>query len=148
LTDPEAAVARLRAVHPRLDEERARFLADVGTRPGPDGGLVWRFDLRTRDWLASIDQPLTEERWRAIPCPVLAVSGAESWERWWAVRLSPVAEAEGRQRLTPEEWRQRLACFADVEAVELEGAGHLVHFDQPDRLNQVIDDFLRRRVER
>jgi pimeloyl-ACP methyl ester carboxylesterase len=146
LADPEAAVDRLRAAHPGLDPERAHFLADVGTRPGPDGGLVWRFDLRTRDWFASIDQPLTEERWRAVRCPVLAVSGAESWERWWGARMSPVAKAEGRERLTDEEWRARLANFADLELVDVAGAGHLVHFDQPERLNEVIDDFLRRRL--
>ena len=38
LADLDAAVARLAATHPRLDPERARFLAEVGTRPGPDGG--------------------------------------------------------------------------------------------------------------
>ena len=145
LADLDAAVARLAAVHPGLDPARARFLAEVGTRPGPDGGLVWRFDPRTRDWLASIDQPLTEERWRAVACPVLAVSGADAWDTWWSARLSPVAKAEGRERLSPAEWAERLACFADVEAVDLAGAGHMVHFDQPEHLNEVIDDFLTRR---
>lgn len=146
LADTKAAVDRLRAVHPGLDAERARFLAAEGTRPGPDGGLVWRFDLRTRDWFASIDQPLTEERWRAVRCPVLAISGAESWERWWGARMSPVAKAEGRERLTGAEWQARLQIFPDVETVDIPDAGHLIHFDQPERLNEVVADFLRRRV--
>jgi pimeloyl-ACP methyl ester carboxylesterase len=137
----------LAAAHPRLDPSRARFLAEVGTRPGPDGGLVWRFDPRTRDWIASIDHEQTETRWRQVRCPVLAISGADSWETWWSARLSPVAQAQRRVRLTPQEWRDRLANFPDVEEVELAGAGHMVQFDQPERLNHVIDDFLRRRVE-
>jgi pimeloyl-ACP methyl ester carboxylesterase len=48
--------------------------------------------------------------------------------------------------LTPAEWAERLANFADVEATELADAGHLVHYDQPERLNEVIADFLRRRL--
>jgi pimeloyl-ACP methyl ester carboxylesterase len=146
LRDLDAAVARLAAAHPRLHPARARFLAEVGTRPGPDGGLVWRFDPRTRDWIASIDHEQTETRWRQVRCPVLAISGADSWDTWWSARLSPVAQAQRRERLTPEEWHARLANFPDVEEVVLPDAGHMVQFDQPERLNEVIDDFLRRRV--
>jgi pimeloyl-ACP methyl ester carboxylesterase len=141
-------VARLAAAHPRLDPERARFLADVGTRPGPDGGLVWCFDPRTRDWIASIDHEVTAERWRLVPCPVLAIAGADSWDDWWSVR-TPLAGTPGeprRVRMTDAELRAHLAAFPDIEHVELTDAGHMVAFDQPERLNEVIADFLARRT--
>jgi pimeloyl-ACP methyl ester carboxylesterase len=146
LADVDAAAARLRTVHPRLSPERAAFLAAVATRPGPEGGVIWSFDPRTRDWIASVDHNETERHWRAVRCPVLVVTGAEAWDTWWGARLSPMGNAEGRVRLTEAEWSERLTNFADVEAVELGDAGHLVHYDQPERLNQVIADFLRRRL--
>ena len=51
-----------------------------------------------------------------------------------------------RAYLAPDELQRRLACFPDVECVEIPGAGHMVHFDEPDRLNVAIDAFLRRRL--
>jgi pimeloyl-ACP methyl ester carboxylesterase len=148
LVDLAAADARLAAAHPRLDPERARFLAEVGTRPGPDGGLVWRFDPRTRDWIASIDHETTEERWRLVRCPVLAILGRDSWDTWWSVR-TPLAATTGeprRVRMTEAEYRQHLSAFPDIEHVELAEAGHMIAFDQPERLNEVIADFLARRT--
>ena len=148
LADLDAAVARLVAAHPRLDPGRARFLAEVGTCPGPDGGLVWRFDPRTRDWIASIDHEVTEERWRMVRCPVLAILGTESWDTWWSVRtpLSGDAELPARVRMTPEEYEAHLSAFPDIEHVELSEAGHMIAFDQPERLNDVIAQFLARRT--
>jgi pimeloyl-ACP methyl ester carboxylesterase len=32
--------------------------------------------------------------------------------------------------------------------VELDDAGHMVHFDQPTKLNELIESFLAERVER
>jgi pimeloyl-ACP methyl ester carboxylesterase len=146
LADVDAAAARLLAVHPRLSPDRARRLAEDGTRPGPDGGVVWRFDPRTRDWVTSIDHVATEERWAALACPTLVVTGGESWEEWWAHRLSPVAVAEGRERLTPAEHAARLATIADHEHHEVPDAGHLVQFDQPERLNEIVTGFVARRL--
>jgi pimeloyl-ACP methyl ester carboxylesterase len=146
LADIDAAVARLAAAHPHLDPARARFLAEVGTRPGPDGGLIWKFDPRTRDWMASIDHDFTEECWRRVACPVLAVTGADAWDTWWAARVPPTFQNRPRQRMTADEWEAKLANFPDVEPVELAGAGHMVQFDQPERLNSTIVDFLDRRL--
>jgi pimeloyl-ACP methyl ester carboxylesterase len=35
----------------------------------------------------------------------------------------------------------------DVEAIEVEDAGHMVHHDQPEHIAQAIRDFVARRVE-
>jgi pimeloyl-ACP methyl ester carboxylesterase len=143
--DLGGATERLLATHARLDPARARILAEEGTKPGPDGGVVWRHDERTWHWVTSIDQAGLEERWAAITVPILAISGAEAWETWWTRTRGPGID---RAKMTDEEYAQRLAIFADLHHVELTEAGHMVHFDQPDRLNELIDEFLRSRVER
>lgn len=141
--DVPAAAARLTATHTRLDPERALLLAEEGTIPGPDGGRVWRHDELSWHWIASVDHVALDRRWAAISAPVLAVSGSEAWETWWA---RPGGPTDGRVRMTHEQFAARLAGFADLEHVELPEAGHMVHFDQPERINALVDDFLRRRV--
>lgn len=142
--DLEAATARLTSAHPRLNPERARVLAADGTRPGPDGGLIWRHDERTWHWVTSIDQVALEERWAAITAPILAISGAEAWDTWWTRNRGP---SRDRVKMTDEEFGQRLATFADIEHIELAEAGHMVHFDQPAKVSELVDRFLRARLE-
>ncbi|MCP3913451.1 MAG: alpha/beta hydrolase [Actinomycetia bacterium] len=141
--DLEAAAARLAAIHPRLDPDRALVLAEEGTIPGPDGGRVWRHDERTWHWVSSVDNRALGQRWAAITAPVLVISGGEAWDNWWARPGRPTA---GRLKMTDEQFAARLGLFADVEHVELAEAGHMVHFDQPERINQLVNDFLDRRV--
>jgi len=141
--DLDAATARLLTAHPRLTGERARVLAADGTEPGPDGGLMWRHDERTWHWVASIDQAALEERWAAITVPVLAVSGAEAWDTWWTRSRGPGGD---RMRMTDAQFAERLERFADITHVELAEAGHMVHFDQPDRVNQLVSGFLADRL--
>ena len=142
--DIAAAAARLTATHTRLDPDRALLLAEEGTIPGPDGGRVWRHDERTWHWIASVDHPALEERWAAITAPILAVSGVEAWDTWWARPGGPVAD---RVRLTDDQLAARLGRFRDLTHVEVPDAGHMVHFDQPAVLNRLIEQFLRQRVE-
>lgn len=142
--DLAAAAERLCAVHGRLSHDRAMQLAEEGTRSTPDGGRIWCHDERTWHWVASIDHAVNEQRWAAITVPVLAVSGAEAWDTWWA---RPGGPGEIRERLSDEAFDARLALFGDVEHVELAEAGHMLHFDRPERVNELIADFLSRRVE-
>jgi pimeloyl-ACP methyl ester carboxylesterase len=144
LVDIDEAVARLCAVHQRLAPDRARTLAIEGTRPAPDGGVVWRHDPASWEWTASIDHATNEERWAAITAPVLAISGGEAWETWWNRPRGPAAE---REPMTAEQFEERLGLFSDIVHVEIEDAGHMIHFDQPQRLNELIDEFLRARVD-
>ena len=105
---------------------------------------MWRHDERTWHWIASVDHSVNEQRWSAITAPVLAVSGAEAWETWWA---RPGGPSANRTQLTAEQFDARLALFPDIEHVELGEAGHMVHFDQPQRINELVADFLARRAE-
>ncbi len=141
--DLDAATDRLLSAHPRLTPARARILAEDGTKPGPDGGLMWRHDERTWHWVASIDQAALEERWAAIEVPVLAISGAEAWDTWWTRSRGPGGE---RTKMTDDEFAERLERFADMTHVELAEAGHMVHFDQPEQVSQLVGDFLTERL--
>ena len=78
-----------------------------------------------------------------VECPVLAVTGAIAWERWWSKLPDLDGTAAGPD---PAELARRLALFGDCEHVELADAGHMVPFDQPDQLNAVIADFVSRRL--
>ena len=81
-------------------------------------------------------------------CPVLAILGTESWDTWWSVR-TPLPDTTGeprRVRMTPAEYEAQLSAFPDIEHAELAEAGHMIAFDQPERLNSVIADFLTRRT--
>ena len=140
--DVAAAADRLRATHPRLDPEWALSLAEAGTKPTSEG-RVWRHDQRTWQWIASLDHHQLSHRWAAITAPVFAVSGDEAWETWWTRANGPVGD---RVRMTDEQFAARLALFRDIEHVDLPEAGHMVHFDQPDRVNALVNDFLHRRI--
>ena len=141
MPDLEAAVQRVVENHPRLDAERARFLTARGTCPHPEGGLRWRWDPAVQAVWSSVSREQTEERWGWIECPVLVVTGANSAAWWTRLRRSTSAPAF-RGRLQGDELERRLGCFRDARHVEIADAGHMVHFDQPDRLNAAIDRFL------
>jgi len=145
LPDVAAAAARLRAPHVGLDAATADLLADHGTRAADHGTLVWKFDPRTRDWLATFDREAIEERWGLIRCPVLVVTGAAAWERWWSAQ-SRSAQSEGWVDVDTGEVRRRVGCFADVRHVDIPGAGHMLPYDAPVELADAVDAFLTERA--
>ena len=145
MRDIDVARDRLRRAHFGLSEERLTELADAGTRPGSDGGLVWKWDPFVREWAAVFDRERFEECWAGVTCPTLILSGEQAWERWWsptsAVRPGPGFDGP----MTAEERDRRLGLFADVEHHVLE-AGHMVHFDAAADVTELTADFLARRT--
>jgi len=139
LADLEEATARVRANHPGLDSERARFLAERGTVAHPDGGLRWSWDPRVQATWGSTTRMANEERWSWVRCPTLVVTGGRAGGFWRDRRGMPDAEDGG---MAPEELARRLACFQNARHVEIACAGHMVHFDAPDELNRAIAEFL------
>jgi pimeloyl-ACP methyl ester carboxylesterase len=145
MIDIEAAVTRLRRAHPALAEPYLSELAELGTRVGPDGGLVWKFDPYSREWSTTFTRSQEEERWNEVRCPTLILSGSRAWERWWkqAGEMRPGPSFDGPLRT--DERDRRLACFSDVEHRDVD-AGHMVHFDAPDEVIALTANFLERRL--
>lgn len=146
LADLADATARLRQSHPLLDPDRASFLAERNTVATADGGLEWRFDPDSRDWFNGHSQAVAAQRWRGITCPVLVVNGGDAHERYW--RDIGDDPSDYPRPLTGAALKERLSHFADVEYVEIPGAGHMLPYDKPDELNVVVGRFLHRLIGR
>jgi pimeloyl-ACP methyl ester carboxylesterase len=124
MSSVEEAARRLKSYNPRISGSFARHLAVHGTRADDSSGnLVWKFDPlhRTRG-----PQPFYLEQarafWLKVTAPALLVRGGLSPLRW--------DDSEERE------------CIRSGRRVEIEGAGHMVHHEQPDRLVSAIVGFL------
>jgi pimeloyl-ACP methyl ester carboxylesterase len=140
--DLDTAVERLRAAHPSLGSDHARFLAAEGTRAHSRGGLRWKWDPYLRTMWGSFSRDMMEERWSWVECPVHVVMGGQS-ASWWSrgPRAKPVKPVSGSYLPAPELAR-RLELFSNASCSEIAEAGHMVHFDQPEALNAAIESFL------
>jgi pimeloyl-ACP methyl ester carboxylesterase len=126
----EALAQRLRANNPRLVPERALFLAHHWGRDKADGRVELASDpahKRVNPVLYRLEE--AEACWRNVAAPVLWVSGAET-KALEVLKLAPQALAE------------RKACFSRLVEKVIPQAGHMVHHDQPERLAEVVEEFL------
>jgi pimeloyl-ACP methyl ester carboxylesterase len=123
----ENAAERLRRTNPRLQPELALQLARSAAKKNSSGKWVWKFDPLHR---TAAPQPFYSgqavEFFRRIACPVLLVHGTES-----------------RQTRRPD-MEERLAAIARRSFAEIEKAGHMIHHDNPERLAEVVTEFLAR----
>jgi len=125
MASPEAAAQRMQRYNPALDDAEALRLASRILRP-VEGGVTWAWDpLHRARNPYPFQQRLFVRFLEAITAPVLLVDGADS----------PFAAATDPSR------REHLA---NAHHVEVPGAGHLLHHDQPEALAHVIGDFLAR----
>lgn len=128
----------LKRVHPRLDPARAREFVDLGTRPLASGGLEWKWDPQVvTTWMSNVPEA-SEERWSWVTCPTLILTAALANEFWSSRRGIDEQHATPE----PEEIARRVALFRRGRHEEIEGAGHMVHYDAPDRLVAMIRRFL------
>jgi pimeloyl-ACP methyl ester carboxylesterase len=121
----EEALKRMRDAHPRLSEAQARHLTVHGLRSNGDGTFSWKYDdairLRT-PYRLPFEQ--SADLWRRIACPVMLVRGTGS----------------GRPDPGTNGW---IEYFRDGRTQDVEGAGHWVHHDFPERTIALIRDFLK-----
>jgi pimeloyl-ACP methyl ester carboxylesterase len=107
-----------KAINTRLPMAWCEHLVEHGTRPGPNGGWVWKSDPNFR--LGS-PGPFTEETllasYRAITRPVLVLTGREA-DQW--------------SFLTAADRDRRLGAINGAEHHSVEGAGHYVHVERRD----------------
>ena len=127
----EALAERLRGNNPRLAKERSLFLARHWGRAKSDG----RVELASDPAHKLVNPVLyrAEEAiacWRRVAAPVLWVEGAES-------------NAHEFLKLSAADLAARKQCFRQLTERVIGGAGHMLHHDQPERLAEVIEEFLR-----
>jgi len=113
----------------RLTRERAEFLARHWGKEAPEG-VVLRSDPAHKLVNATLYR-VDEARacWERVTAPVLWVDAEHS-------------ETRTRMRLSVEELAERRSVFKNLKYLTLEGAGHMLHHDQPERLARLIEDFL------
>jgi pimeloyl-ACP methyl ester carboxylesterase len=127
----EELAVRLRNSNPRLRRDRASFLAEHWGAATREGRVALRSDpahKRVNPVLYRIEE--ARACWRRVTAPVLWVEGAES-------------ETRARLRLDRDAYEMRKGDFANLTSRTLPEAGHMLHHDQPERLAQIVEEFLR-----
>ncbi|MBS1172492.1 MAG: phosphatase, partial [Proteobacteria bacterium] len=128
--DFDTLAARLRRDNPRLDAARADFLARHLGRHRDGGGVELCADP-CHKLVNPILYRLEEVKacWRNVAAPVLWVTG----------RDSPLVR---RFIAHDDDYRSRLDCFRDVREIVVEEAGHNLHYEQPERVARLLEDFI------
>jgi pimeloyl-ACP methyl ester carboxylesterase len=120
MADLDEAARRLCASHTFLTEERARELAERGTRAEPGGGVAWAWDPRHRLRSPTPYRSDTHARFLArITCPVVVVRPERS----------PFDSAH---------LAQLMSALARADLVEVPGAGHMVPLEAPEAVAAAV----------
>src|SRR6185503_3415755 len=126
----EEVATRLQRNNPRLADDKAAFLAQHWATRLASGEIVLAADPRHKlvnPYIFRIEEAIA--CWRAVTAPVLIVSGKES-------------NIPARMGDTPGQFAERKGAFRNRREVEIEDCGHMMHHDQPQRLAEVLEEFL------
>jgi pimeloyl-ACP methyl ester carboxylesterase len=122
-----AGASQLRQTNPRLSENTALEIARAAMKQNDRSKWIWKFDPLHR---TTAPQPFYTaqalEFLRRIQCPVLLIDGEQS-----------------RQTRRTDK-QERYEAIANHQCVTINGAGHMVHQDNPDQLADVVRDFISR----
>lgn len=128
----QAVAERLMRNNPRLPAERAQWLAPHWAEADGAGGYVVRGDPAhklTNPMLYRVDEVLA--CWERITAPVLAVEGsATDVAQYWGTRY------------TLSEYHERLKKVPHCAVKVIDGAGHMLHHEQPEQLAALIEAHL------
>jgi pimeloyl-ACP methyl ester carboxylesterase len=126
----EALAERMRRSNPRLQPDRALFLARHWGRVGASGRIELASDPAhklTNPVLYRVEE--AEACWRKVEAPVFWVEGAQT-------------DIPGRLKLEPDILAARKACFRRLTECVVDDSGHMLHHDQPVRLAETVEAFL------
>jgi pimeloyl-ACP methyl ester carboxylesterase len=120
---------RLVATNPRLPMDKARWLAGHWSAPNAAGRHELLGDpahKRVNPYLYRVDEIAAS--WGAIEAPVLLVSASETspWHRF----------------VDTDAYRERLRAIRRLERATVDGAGHMLHHDRPERVASLIEGFV------
>ncbi len=127
-----AVAQRLMKNNPRLRADKAEWLSQRWAQPDEHGR--WRIlgdpaHKRVNPYLYRVPEVLAF--WKRISAPMLSVVGRQtSLQQWWG------------DRYTLAEFHERLKAVPQVRSEWIDDCGHMLHHDQPQRLAELIEDFL------
>ncbi len=135
--DAAGVARRLKRNNPRLDDDKADWLATHWAEQQPDGR--WRIlgDPAHKIISANLYQvPETLALFKCITAPTLVIEASDdSLTKWW----------DGKYTLA--EFHERLQAVPNVRVERVEDAGHMLHHDQPQVLARLVEGFLADRAE-
>lgn len=127
----DGVARRLMKTNPRLDADKAQWLASHWARQRADGlwAILGEPGHKTRSaQVYRLDEVLA--LYRRISAPLLAVEAADdSLSTWW------------KGRYTLAQYHERLQSVPDARVARVEDAGHMLHHDQPERVAELIEQF-------
>lgn len=128
--DRAALAARLQADNPRLDADKAAYLAEHLGEPDGEGGIRLAGDPAHRRVNAVLYRRAEAlAAWRRVTAPTLWVEPAEP-------------DLRRRLGVTDEAHAEARAAFRNFREVEVADSGHNLHHDQPGITARIIEDFL------
>ncbi len=138
MKDAAEAQERLMRNNPRLDPAMARLMAEQGTQALGNGGVSWKWDSRADQVWNTFASKENEARLAWITCPVLLITAEYSMQYWEQMRDA----FKNRQAHHDAEVERRRQIFANARHHSIKGAGHMIHYDQPDQLNRTLREFV------
>ena len=135
------ALERLLRNNPRVDAVQAQeLIPHLLTQT--DEGLAWAFDSRANSVFVGASRANDAKFWRNIQAPTCVISGSLSFEYWGA----EMGDANFDGRFAENEMQQRVDLFQDCEHHWFEQSGHMVHYDEPERLAGLCTQFYRTKL--
>lgn len=138
IANKEEALDRLIGNNPLLSHETARLIVDHGVEPHPAGGVRWKWDPSVNMVWNTFSHDESESQWSWINCPTLIVTGDNAMEYWATLRQ----ELHNQQQLHIRDLVRRTKIFSKGKSVTIPNAGHMIHYDQPELLNQHLREFI------
>jgi pimeloyl-ACP methyl ester carboxylesterase len=124
----EALVERRGEQNPRLSKPWLRHFVGLGSRE-VKGGFVWKADPRAGRGAGPFRPDWVARDWPLLKAPMLAIIGREP-DTW-----GPLPE---------EILDQRLGAIKHVDRASVDGAGHFMHMESPEKTARIILDWLER----
>jgi pimeloyl-ACP methyl ester carboxylesterase len=128
----EGVARRLMKTNPRLGQDKADWLARHWAGENEQGKWAILGDAAhkiTNAQLYRLEEVLAI--YRRISAPVLAVEASDNMmDVWW------------NGKFTLAEYHERIKVVPNLEIARIDGAGHMMHHDQPQALADLIDRFI------
>ncbi|MDQ6618780.1 MAG: alpha/beta hydrolase [Pseudomonadota bacterium] len=136
--DLGAVAERLMKNNPRLPRDKAVFLANEWAEVGMSGRARLRSDPRHKLPFPSVYR-LDEVYaiWERITAPTLWIAALQSHIPKWLAD-HPDAGSEGLEGV-----RRRIRHVSGAQLATVDGAGHMLHHDQPEVVAGLIENFVR-----